>query len=103
MLKVTATSWALPWLPDPAVSPRTGREGNGHRDPDGSKRAGLLRNSARFFVFFCLFFFDWELRKTAANGFQNILHLFIAKRADHEVWGERGAPEKLQLEGRAKR
>lgn len=29
--------------------------------------------------------FDWEPLKTAANGFQNILHLFIAKRADHEV------------------
>lgn len=26
--------------------------------------------------------------KTAANRFQNILHLFIAKRADHEVCGE---------------
>lgn len=25
--------------------------------------------------------------KTAANRFQNILHLFIAKRADHEVCG----------------
>lgn len=35
---------------------------------------------------FCwLFFFDWEPLKTAANAFQNILHLFIAKRADHEV------------------
>lgn len=67
---------------------RVSREGNGHRDPDGSKHAGLLRNSACF-LWFCFCFFDWELLKTAANGFQNILHLFIAKRADHEVWGTR--------------
>lgn len=30
---------------------------------------------------------DQEPLKTAANKFQNILHLFIAKRADHEVCG----------------
>lgn len=30
---------------------------------------------------------DQEPLKTAANRFQNILHLFIAKRADHEVCG----------------
>lgn len=30
---------------------------------------------------------DLEPLKTAANKFQNILHLFIAKRADHEVCG----------------
>lgn len=30
---------------------------------------------------------DQKSLKTAANKFQNILHLFIAKRADHEVCG----------------
>lgn len=30
---------------------------------------------------------DQEPLKPAANKFQNILHLFIAKRADHEVCG----------------
>lgn len=51
---------------------------------------------------FWVFFFDWEPLKTAANGFQNILHLFIAKRADHEVCGGHDTKKNYNLrEGKA--
>lgn len=52
-----------------------------------------------FFLFVC---FDWEPLKTAANGFQNILHLFIAKRADREVCGGHDTKKNYNLrEGKA--
>lgn len=41
---------------------------------------------------------DQKSLKTAANKFQNILHLFIAKRADHEVCG--GHDTKKNYNGR---
>lgn len=45
---------------------------------------------------------DQEPLKTAANKFQNILHLFIAKRADHEVCGGDTTLRKTTIGGRAK-
>lgn len=82
-------------------------EGKGHRDLNVSKRArsprnGALGNNAWVLDFVGVFVFDWEPLKTAANGFQNILHLFIAKRADHEVCGGHNTKKNYNLrEGKA--
>lgn len=42
MLKVTAISWALPWLPDPAVTPRAGESAGKGTDTETPMAANML-------------------------------------------------------------